>query len=117
MGDPERLTSDGSRSRQGSDHGKFHGGAGATKPRTTVDAPRPGTHHAVREWGAVIGASLARAYLAFFGTLILVALLPLVCSWDSYVVRSGSMEPTIHIGDVVVASPAQACSPMCRWAG
>jgi signal peptidase I len=53
----------------------------------------------------VVGVSLARAYLAFFGTLMLVALLPLVCSWDSYVVRSGSMEPTIRRGDVVVASP------------
>ena len=66
---------------------------------------RPGTYHELREWGATVGVSLARSYLAFFGTLILVALVPLVCSWDSYVVRSSSMEPTIHIGDVVVASP------------
>ncbi|MEQ1699422.1 MAG: LamG-like jellyroll fold domain-containing protein [Ilumatobacteraceae bacterium] len=66
---------------------------------------RTSTQHEVHEWGVTLLVAAARSYLAFVGTLILVALVPLVCSWHSYVVRSGSMAPTIDVGDIVVASP------------
>ncbi|GAB2769633.1 LamG domain-containing protein [Nocardioides salsibiostraticola] len=53
---------------------------------------------------------LARAYVAFLLTLLTVALLPTLLTWSGFVVRSGSMEPTIAVGDVVVAQPFDAAS-------
>lgn len=48
---------------------------------------------------------LGRCYRAMLGTLVAVAIVPMLWSWTSYVVRSGSMEPAISMGDVVVARP------------
>ncbi|WP_183099547.1 LamG-like jellyroll fold domain-containing protein [Nocardioides pelophilus] len=56
-------------------------------------------------WCVVIGVVVARAGVAFFGTLVVAALLPVVTPWDGYVVTSGSMEPHISVGDVVLARP------------
>ena len=53
-------------------------------------------------WIATIAS---RAYLAFIMTLAVAAIAPAVVSWDSFVVRSGSMAPTVVAGDVVVTSP------------
>ncbi len=61
-----------------------------------------------RAWASTIFVTLARGYLAFVGTLVAVALIPLFCSWSSYVVRSSSMEPTVMTGDIVVAAPFPA---------
>jgi signal peptidase I len=47
----------------------------------------------------------ARVYRAFLLTLVVAALAPMAFSWSSYLVRSGSMEPTIAVGDVVAARP------------
>lgn len=46
-----------------------------------------------------------RVYRALVLTLVAVAMLPLLWSWSSHVVRSGSMRPAIGVGDVVVARP------------
>jgi signal peptidase I len=41
-------------------------------------------------------------------TLLVAALVPSLWNWSGYVVRSGSMEPRISVGDVVVAQPFSA---------
>ena len=46
-----------------------------------------------------------RAYRALLLTLVAVAMLPAAGSWTSYLVRTGSMEPSIHAGDVVIGQP------------
>ena len=53
-------------------------------------------------WGRVLRISVARASLALIGALVLWSVLPLMAGWTPRVILSGSMEPTIHVGDVVV---------------
>lgn len=48
---------------------------------------------------------IGRAYRGVLLTFVAVAMLPMLWSWSSHVVRSGSMEPSISVGDVVVAKP------------
>jgi signal peptidase I len=38
-------------------------------------------------------------------TLVVVATLPAAGTWSTFVVRTGSMEPSIHVGDVVIGQP------------
>jgi signal peptidase len=40
--------------------------------------------------------------------MILASLAPVLFGWRSYVVLSGSMMPSLHVGDVVIAAPATA---------
>lgn len=47
---------------------------------------------------------LSRGYLAVMATLAAIALLPALLGWHPMIVLSGSMEPTISVGDVVVLS-------------
>lgn len=54
---------------------------------------------------AVVAVVVARVYLAFTATLVVIALAPTLLGWNSYVVDSGSMEPEVGVGDVVVARP------------
>lgn len=79
-------------------------GAGAPAP-ASAPAPedRPGS--AVRAWVVLVTNALAKAYCVFLATLAVIALAPALWGWSSYIVRSGSMEPSISTGDVVVASP------------
>ncbi|MDO8392065.1 MAG: signal peptidase I [Actinomycetota bacterium] len=58
-----------------------------------------------RLWIAAVGGALATAYLTFALTLLAIAILPGLGSWNTYVVRSGSMSPSINTGDIVVAAP------------
>ena len=44
----------------------------------------------------------ALAYLVALGVLLTVALLPHVLGWRATVVVSGSMEPAVHVGDVIL---------------
>jgi signal peptidase I len=71
-----------------------------TPPTPATPAPEPGVAGA---WVNLVLTVLTRAYRAFLLTLVVIALLPLVWGWTSYVVRSGSMAPAIERGDVVVA--------------
>lgn len=48
---------------------------------------------------------VGRCYRALICTLTVVAMVPMLWGWTTYLVRSGSMEPTISVGDVVVARP------------
>jgi signal peptidase I len=59
----------------------------------------------VLAWARLILYVLGRGYRAFFLTLVVVAMAPTLLGWSSYVVRSGSMEPSIAVGDVVAAKP------------
>lgn len=38
-------------------------------------------------------------------TLTAVAVAPLLFGWGSFIIKSGSMEPSISVGDVVIARP------------
>lgn len=44
---------------------------------------------------------LARGYLTVMATLAIIALIPVLLGWRPMVILSGSMEPTISVGDVV----------------
>jgi signal peptidase I len=48
---------------------------------------------------------LGRAWLWFVVGCVAITLLPILIGWRPYVIESGSMEPRIHVGDVVLASP------------
>ncbi|WP_167288609.1 signal peptidase I [Nocardioides seonyuensis] len=59
-------------------------------------------------WARLLLVVLARAYRAGLLVLAAVAAAPLLLSWSSFVIESGSMEPSIAVGDVVVAKPVEA---------
>ncbi len=48
---------------------------------------------------------LGRAWLWFLAACVAVTLLPILFGWHSYVIVTGSMEPGISAGDVVLSSP------------
>lgn len=56
-------------------------------------------------WTALAITSLARGILAVLGCLLLWSVIPAALGWHSTVVMSGSMEPRLHVGDVVVSRP------------
>lgn len=66
----------------------------------------------VSGWAGFLFNQLARAFRAVLVTLLLIAAIPLVSSWSGYVVRSGSMEPGMSVGDVIVAQPLVASKPI-----
>ena len=53
-------------------------------------------------WGQVLRVGAARAVLAVVVSLLVWSLLPAVIGWTPRVILSGSMEPRIHVGDVIV---------------
>jgi signal peptidase I len=67
---------------------------------------------AVRAWGRLCLTVLTRAYRSFLLTLVAAAVLPMLWSWPSYLVRTGSMEPSLAVGDVVVAAPFSSADPV-----
>lgn len=78
--------------------------------RIPVQRPATGTDAATAApvpsaepgWGRVLRVSAARAALTLVGMLVLWSLLPLLAGWTPRVILSGSMEPRVHVGDVVV---------------
>ena len=48
---------------------------------------------------------IGRAWLWFVGGCLAITLVPILFGWRPYVVQSGSMEPRINVGDVILASP------------
>jgi signal peptidase I len=48
---------------------------------------------------------VGRAWLWFWAGCLAVTLIPMLLGWQSYVIVTGSMEPVINAGDVVLASP------------
>ncbi|MCA5923738.1 S24/S26 family peptidase [Curtobacterium oceanosedimentum] len=68
----------------------------------------PTPHAAVRDavdWGRVVVATLARGVVATLLGLALWAAAPAVIGWQPTTVMTGSMEPRITPGDVVVSRP------------
>jgi signal peptidase I len=63
-------------------------------------------------WGAVLAAFAARTYLLLLAALATVSLLPALFGWSASVVQSGSMEPNISAGDVVITSPLPESHPL-----
>lgn len=65
-------------------------------------------------WGWLVLAAVAKCYLVLLGALGLIALVPVALGWHSSVVQTGSMEPLISPGDVVLATdlPADAAVPV-----
>lgn len=60
-------------------------------------------------WPALVVSTTARLLLGAAALLVAVSvLLPLVAGWQSSVVMSGSMAPTLAPGDVVVVRPVAA---------
>ena len=55
--------------------------------------------------GRVLRVGVARASLALVAALVLWSVLPVVVGWTPRVILSGSMEPRIHVGDVVATRP------------
>ncbi len=53
-------------------------------------------------WGGVLRIAAARATLAMVLSLVVWSILPLLVGWTPQVILSGSMEPRIHSGDVIV---------------
>lgn len=58
-------------------------------------------------WITVARVSVARAVLATMAGLVLWATLPLGLGWTPRVIVSGSMEPRIGVGDIVVTRPVE----------
>jgi signal peptidase I len=53
-------------------------------------------------WGQVLRVGAARAVLSMLVSLLIWSLLPAVIGWTPRVILSGSMQPRIHVGDVIV---------------
>jgi signal peptidase I len=81
-------------------------------PQSPVPPPRPRLSQLRHGWVWLVVVTLSRAYLIFLLTLAVVAVVPAFGSWNSYVVKTGSMLPRIHPGDVVVASPLGSSAPI-----
>ena len=56
-------------------------------------------------WARLLAVLLSRAYRTSLLVLAAVAIAPLLFGWASFAIKSGSMEPSINVGDVVVARP------------
>ena len=55
-------------------------------------------------WALLLAFTASRLYLGVLLSLALIAVLPAVLGWHGTVVQSGSMEPAISAGDVVLAT-------------
>lgn len=53
-------------------------------------------------WAALVATTLSRALIAAIGGLVSTSLLPALLGWHTAVVLSGSMEPRLVTGDIVV---------------
>jgi signal peptidase I len=63
-------------------------------------------------WAVFVAATASRLYLGVLLSLAVIAVLPGLAGWQASVVRSGSMEPHISTGDVVVAAGFGTADPV-----
>jgi signal peptidase I len=61
-----------------------------------------------RGWPALLAGTAARFVLATVVVLVAVSVVPRIAGWQTSVVMSGSMSPTLEQGDVVVVRPVAA---------
>ncbi|GIG19285.1 hypothetical protein Cch01nite_00090 [Cellulomonas chitinilytica] len=84
--------------------------AGSTRPEARPDA-RPAVLS--RDgWAAFVLGTLSRCYLSFVVALTVIAALPLAFGFRGSVVQTGSMEPHISPGDLVLSTPLPQDSPI-----
>jgi signal peptidase I len=79
---------------------------------TVAASPQQRTYRA--GWGWLLLSTVSRFYLVLVGALAAGALLPMFFGLSGSVVQSGSMQPHIHVGDVVLsrALPPTAPTPL-----
>ena len=78
-----------------------------------TSAPAPGAEGSESYRLRVLLAGIVgRTWLWFVGGCLLVTLLPMLLGWRPFVIKSGSMEPRIHVGDVVLAAPDHEISDL-----
>ncbi|MHA7208373.1 Ig-like domain-containing protein [Arthrobacter sp. MDT1-65] len=75
-------------------------------------ASRPGALLSADGWVPFVASFLSRLYLGLVFSLALIALLPHLLGWHGTVVQSGSMEPHISAGDVVLAGTLDDGAPV-----
>lgn len=63
-------------------------------------------------WAVFLAATVSRLYLGVLLSPAVIAILPAVIGWQASVVRSGSMEPHMSTGDVVVAATFSNSEPV-----
>ncbi|MBV9832441.1 MAG: signal peptidase I [Marmoricola sp.] len=61
-------------------------------------------------WRRILRVSAARVVLTVVASLLVWSLLPLLVGWTPRLILSGSMEPRIHVGDVVVTRTVPAAT-------
>ncbi|HEY5137074.1 MAG TPA: signal peptidase I [Candidatus Nanopelagicales bacterium] len=59
-----------------------------------------------------VAGLVSRTWLWFVGGCILITLVPILFGWRPFVVQSGSMEPRIRVGDVVLAAPVASADEL-----
>jgi len=81
---------------------------------TAAASPQHRTYRA--GWGWLLLSTVSRFFLVLVGALAACALLPMLFGLSGSVIQSGSMQPHIHPGDVVLsrALPPQAPTPLGR---
>ena len=81
-----------------------------TAPDQAAAAAAPAPEAEALGWGRVLRLTVARASLAMVVSLVIWSLLPLLAGWTPHVILSGSMEPRIHVGDIVVTRTVPGAS-------
>jgi signal peptidase I len=61
-----------------------------------------------QSWGALAVSAAARCVLSVLVLLVIASVVPVAFGWQTSVVMSGSMEPTLRPGDVAVVRPVDA---------
>ena len=56
----------------------------------------------------VVLAALGAGYLTALMTLVIWTVLPVLWGWSTFAVQSGSMEPAVAVGDVLIAVPGSS---------
>lgn len=70
-------------------------------PANDAPVPEEPGYGRVRLTAGVLG----RVWLWFLAGCLVVTLVPVLFGWRPYLIQSGSMEPRIQVGDVVIAAP------------
>jgi signal peptidase I len=73
----------------------------ALEPTTAPAPKRRDFGSSARLWGGFFG----RAWLWFVAGCLVVTFVPMLFGWRPYVIESGSMQPRIKVGDVILSSP------------
>ncbi len=92
--------------QRGSDEDDEEATSMSTAPITAAPGQDPGTTaEAPYSRRRLLLGIVGRTWLWFVGGCIAITLVPILFGWRPFVIESGSMEPRIGVGDVVLASP------------